>query len=324
MRGGFLVLCALLVAGCASRNIARVYPPLEKGDHKIERHYSNADGIGLTHLSCTDQIDGESAYKTFEQDDSGVGRIELAVRNFAYSAMANNVYRTPDSKPIFEIPHWWYLSRYESNSGLSVDVYGSSSTIDASSKIAVAFRGTDFTSFEDWGTNLALLQPKQYKEAYSLVQTIKTKYPDVPVIATGHSLGGAIALNMSLRIEGVNAVAFNSSPRAFFGRTRDLPNGRVHLYEVGEILNLLSGPWLRFRLPNSTLYGNYNFLDYKLSTVSPIPEHGIYEMTRGLLVIAMANGSEEARRMFIANIDFEQAMKVDPKVCGPLYANSDQ
>lgn len=324
MRSAYLIVSALLVTGCASSDITRVYPPLAKDIHKLERHYSNTDRIGLAHLSCTDQIDGESAYKAFEQDDPEVGRTALAVQNFAYSAMANNVYRTPDSKPIFEIPHWHYLSRYESNSGLSVDVYGSSSTIDASSEIAVAFRGTDFTSLEDWGANLALLQPKQYREAYSLIQMIKNKHPDVLVTVTGHSLGGAIALNISLRIEGVNVVAFNSSPRAFFGHTRDLPNRRVHLYEVGEILNLLSGPWLRFRLPNSTLYGNYNFLDYKLSTVSPVPEHGIYEMTRGLLVIAMANGSEAARKMFIANIDVAQAMKVDPEACGPLYANSGQ
>lgn len=313
---------ASLLTSCTSSGLKPVEAKNEVGYHQLTRPYSKANKDGLIHLSCTDQIDGKSAYEAFKNDayksKTGLTRIELAKRYYAHAAMSNNVYRTTETKPIFAIPHWNYLARFESTSGLCLDDYGNGKTYDSSSEIVVAFRGTDLGSLRDWATNFSITEPDQHKEAYAHVSNLRTKYPKARFTVTGHSLGGAIALNMSLRLKGVEAIAFNSSPRAFWGLTSALPNKRAHLYETGEGLNLLFGPWLRIRLPQDTAYGNYNFLDYRWRTLSPVPEHGIYELTRGLILIAMVNGNPDAKEMFRANIKKDDARK-DWENCGCIF-----
>ena len=312
-----------LLAACATHPLVDAPPMPARGAHPIGLPYApESNESGLFHLSCTDRYpNGTSVYAIFDAPSEGeVSRAELAKRHFVHAAMANNAYRAPVEKPVFAIPDWHRVQSLQSRSGLMIDVYADAARLADGREVVVAYRGTDGASFPDWRNNLALREPPQYREAYRHLKALLAERPDAKVTATGHSLGGGIALNMSMRFEGVDAVVFNPSPRIHFGATSSrFDNYRASIYEVGEMLDLVSGPWTRLRLPSNVKYGNYNFLDYRALSISPLPEHGIYELTRGLLLVAMTRGDARAKAMFAANIDREQALRTDAKHCADWF-----
>jgi len=313
-------LALLLTLGaCATHPLVEAPPMPARGTHPIGLPYvPQSNESGLFHLSCTDRYpNGTSVYAIFDApSEAEVSRAELARRHFVHAAMANNTYRAPLEKPVFAIPDWHRVQSLQSRSGLLIDVYADAARLADSREVVVAYRGTDAASARDWRNNLALREPPQYREAYRHLKALRTDHPGAKVTATGHSLGGGIALNMSMRFEGVDAVVFNPSPRIHFGATSpDFDNYRASIYEVGEMLDLVSGPWTRLRLPSNVKYGNYNFLDYRALSVSPLPEHGIYELARGLLLVALTRGDARAKAMFAANIDREDALRIDAVHC---------
>ncbi|KRB07139.1 hypothetical protein ASD86_14355 [Lysobacter sp. Root690] len=299
----------------------RQAPPIEPGQHVLIRPYiPQINQDGLFHLSCTDRYpDNRSAYAAFDQDAADVNRVELAKRHFIHAAMANNVYLDPDKKPVFRLPGWTLHESWISETGLALQVYGDGATLAGSSRIVVAYRGTDFDSGIDWLNNFALRDPPQYRQAYKHLKELRAHYPNARITVTGHSLGGGIAMNMSLRVSGVEAVGFNMSPRVRFGRTRAFDSYRASIFEVGEILTGATKFYAAVMLPDNTHYGNYNFLDYRLFAFSPVPEHGIYELTRALTVVAMTRESQQAREFFRVNIGEEQARKVDWEHCQAIF-----
>lgn len=318
----YLLFTVIGITACAGTPLYRTVPMLEPSEHKLTRHFvPKIQEDGLFHLSCTDKLpSGDSFYAAFDADKAATGtRAQLASRHFVHAAMASNVYRKPFESPIFVIPDWFLLDRQESTSGLMLDVYGTQSTIATSSQIVVAYRGTDFDSILDWKTNFSITEPQQFRQAFDHLKRVRELNHTARITTVGHSLGGAIAINLSLRNPNVHAVAFNPSPRAFFGKRTNPENERTLIYEKGEVLDLLFGPWLRFRLPSSTMYGNYNFLDYRVTSISPLPEHGIYELARALTVVAMMRDSETARELFVANISEAKAREVDWDSCAWLY-----
>lgn len=312
----------LVVVGCKTLPLQES-PKIEQSSKHIllKPFIPELNESGLFHLSCTDKYPtGQSVYEAFDKDtDTLLSRSALAKRHYLHAVMANNSYRDPEKKPIFIIPDWHLISSLESTSGFGLLLYGNRSTAAESTELVVAYRGTNFGSIKDWGNNLSPKEPKQYREALNHLVGLKKQNPHAKINVVGHSLGGGIALNMSMRVRDIDAVAFNASPRIYFGHTSEFPNYRAHLYEVGEGLNGLFGPWIRVRLPNSTAYGNYNFVDYKVASFSPVQEHGIYELTRGLILVAMTRGDEQAQRLFAANITEASAQSTDWKNCQKYF-----
>jgi hypothetical protein len=324
----FLVLLALpILTACSSTPLYRTLPTIEHGEHKLTRPF--VEGVqppGLTYLSCTDKrTDGSSRYLHYDRAPTSKqpSHAELARRHFLHAAMASNVYREPNDGAMFVLPSWTLKERREGTSGLSLDVYTSTESKNSRQRLVVAYRGTDYHSILDWGANFSLWfhEPQQYRQAAEHLSGLLRDHPGAEVTVTGHSLGGAIALNLGQRFPGVSAVAFNSSPRAFFSLP-DSPvdNQLVHIYESGEILNVTHF-WLEALLPANTQVAKYNFLDFTSPSQS-IAEHGIYRLARGLLLLALARGEESARQVFVASIPEAQAMKTDPENCEPLYKPS--
>ncbi|MGH8077881.1 MAG: lipase family protein [Lysobacter sp.] len=238
-------------------------------------------------------------------------QLAAAERTYLYALMANNAYADGGQ---YEIPGWTRLARYESTSGLGLDEYKRDGADPL--EIVVAFRGTNFTSLKDWKTNVALIEPWQHSEAHSHVSKLREAHPDARITVTGHSLGGAIALNMSYRFDGLPAYAFNSSPRAFFA-AEGKDNLRVLVWETGEALNVIRKPWLAARMQDGERL-NFNFADYNWhNSLKPIAEHGMYGLSRGLLISAMANGNAHARQVFAANIRETRAMSNVLEDCAP-------
>ena len=296
-------LSLILLCGCTTSNLRSVDHAVDLGQHK--KHWLNKRSK-LEYMSCN------HGYYDWMSDK----QFDAARDYFVFSIMASNVYRDLNS-PYYVIPDWKLIDRRESDSGLTIDVYKSL----VFPRFSVVYRGTDFKEKNDWATNFAIVNPNQYREAYQHLKGFVADKSQAEIYVTGHSLGGGIALNMAQRIEGVSAVAFNSSPRAFFRPDSSIRNPMVHIYETGEILGPLNRSWLRLRAPRIDPV-KFNYLDFLWWTVSPLREHSMYLLSRGLLLTAIEAESEEAKRTFVSNVERAEAVAVEWEQCRNLYDES--
>jgi hypothetical protein len=192
--------------------------------------------------------------------------------------------------------------------GLYFDVYESRSTSEPK-RIVVAFRGTEFTSWKDWLTNIRWLRFTRFLPGYQDQYTVVAKdlvvefarqviarglnRDDVKIITTGHSLGGGLAQQFAYAlnapddteatIQPVSYVyAFHPSPvTGWFSvpkeiRDRNAKDLRIdRIFEHGEILAYLRLLLSQFYPPSATAPAireiRFSFLDSN----STIKNHGI-------------------------------------------------
>lgn len=122
-------------------------------------------------------------------------------------------------------------------SGLAYDIYAKQGTND----VVWAIRGTDGRGDFFWA-NFAIY-PLQYKQVNRDFGAYIKEHPSKRVTVCGHSLGGGLALGVSVHY-GVEAVTFDASPRAFDSLNHGcLPARRILIYENGDPLELLRKCW---------------------------------------------------------------------------------
>lgn len=170
---------------------------------------------------------------------------EAAVDAYPYALAATNAYTGDEDlfeKPgrvIQRIPHI-PIAETDADMGFSYELfnqYAPESGRDASRKPVariLSFRGTDMKSLTDvfYGT----LRSDQIELALRYFEAEKSRLgTDVPWIITGHSLGGALATEVSVANPDVRAFMFNTSP---FYRSEVRANAlqRFVFNERGEIL----------------------------------------------------------------------------------------
>lgn len=98
----------------------------------------------------------------------------------------------------------------------------------------IAFRGSDI-AWSDWAHG------NFGKEQYALAQALyeeQKRAAGVPVVVTGHSLGGALALQISIDNPGADAFVFNTSPR-YTVPAEPNDNVRLAIKERGDVLDLV-------------------------------------------------------------------------------------
>ena len=170
------------------------------------------------------------------------GSKEIAAKYAIYAMMASESYHAEEKiKFPLELAGW---SRVDLNgnktddpaadhwfTGLSYDIFQK----DNSNDVVIAFRGTD-SKWDYIVSNFTPFISPAYKQAKKEVLEYKNLHPNRNLIVVGHSLGGGLALSVSVW-NGVNAYTFDSSPRIFDGLgDHKEPAERVLIFQKGEIL----------------------------------------------------------------------------------------
>lgn len=167
-------------------------------------------------------------------------KLAAAQAYWVHAAMSNNAYGDPDRQ--IRIPPGWRkidTSNFDGISGFYAETWvreEGGKVVDA----VIAFRGTEFSwnplraDIGDIWDNLFYFPrtTPQQEVAKIYARTISDMYPDARLVATGHSLGGALA---KAAVAGTDktAVVFNTSPRAWDG------SNVVHIEESGDFLDIL-------------------------------------------------------------------------------------
>ncbi len=195
----------------------------------------------------------------------------------------------------YKIPDGWARTHsVKHQSGLFAAVFEN----EIEKHLVVAFRGTEAASLRDWTHNVLPFVKAQSNPATKGIQQEMLRRPDWRISATGHSLGGGLALEVSHRIKNISAVAFNPSPR--IGTKRNgYGNSRVVFREKHE-------PLAVFRR-NPSFHENWALRYEVLVDFTPgffgaraLTQHGIDSMAMNLLALSK-NWSKDALMLYDAN-----------------------
>jgi len=212
------------------------------------------------HGPCTDQDGGWCGFTR-----------DAAVQSWEYAELASNAYC--DDSDVFELPPGYAVIRRLPSQevcdleraaakgdeaakaklkpihkaekklgthGFNYTVYEKLGAGGQVERRVIAFRGTDRKQLADWVYgNIGSTQRDQglalYKKERAELDAAGGK--NVPIDVTGHSLGGAIAIQVSLENPGADAYVFNTSPR--YKLLEPNANRRVAIAERGDILEAL-------------------------------------------------------------------------------------
>lgn len=217
--------------------------------------------------------------------DYDQGYYQTANESWLYAMMAANAYGKA-GEGSFQLPEQVKeRAFYAPGRGLQAKLYAIEGSGDEIQTLVIAFRGT--TSPLDW--LFGNLLNSQYQLADQLVAAIRKQYPGTELIATGHSLGGGLALHVSLVFDDTKAYAFNPSYKVLSPPEPKI-NRRVVVGEKGDILALQRKIWLQ---PSTEVTNPA----YNCTLVN---EHDITLLTRCLLHIA-ATGNDTAKLSLAQN-----------------------
>ena len=200
------------------------------------------------------------------------GQLQTAEDNWEYAILSNNVYRNGRELP--EPDGWTRLDTHNDVAGFYAETWLITDA-NGNSKIVMVFRGTEGpTEVDDWlfGNLTPVMTPAQEAIARDYARFVENSiipnYPNATVIATGHSLGGALAKVAADEV-GTTAVVFNSSPRG-------PDNGNVvYVEETGDGLD-------------SVRSDDDDAVQYNFSNNGPVQSHDIRPLAENMRSLAEA------------------------------------
>lgn len=222
--------------------------------------------------SC-DDYDGPTPFLNANSNDSVYQ--EVAVESYLYAQMAANSYNRdywfalPDSisaGPPVDRGHGFQAMVFEIRSG------------GKTTQVVIAFRGTDERG--DWpGGNFGT---RQLGLAEQLFEEVRDTYRDqqVKIVTVGHSLGGALALQISMNYPDVDTYVFNSSYRYRWHGVSYDQNYRIGVAETGDIAQTIR--WV---------LGNPDILHHPHYRCTSRGNHSINRLSRCLTHIAAISSS---------------------------------
>lgn len=158
---------------------------------------------------------------------------DLSAKSWKYAQLSKNVYNDPFK---YDVSNWFEEIQTFENKDL--DFYAVLFIDKITEEPVLVFRGTD--SARDFVTGNNPFKQKQNDHALAIYDKLKEKYTDKDFIVAGHSLGGGIAIHISLNKEKVTAFSFNGSP--VFRNRKKIENIRYSIVENGEILKAVRAP----------------------------------------------------------------------------------
>ncbi|MDL2141726.1 DUF2974 domain-containing protein [Flavobacterium tructae] len=154
---------------------------------------------------------------------------DLAAHSWKYAQLSKNVYNKPFSYNVDD-----YFEKLQSFEETAISFYAVLYRDKITNEFVLVFRGTD--SATDFRTGNNPFSQKQNLYGLQIYDQVMTQYHPEKICVVGHSLGGAIAINISLNRENVKAYSFNGSP--VFKNKLNFNNTRYSIVEYGEILKL--------------------------------------------------------------------------------------
>lgn len=152
----------------------------------------------------------------------------LAAHSWKYAQLSKNVY---NKSFMYRVDDFHELNSYEDTSlSFFAILYENIRT----KELVLVFRGTD--SPKDFPTGNNPFYQKQNTYALTIFDEIVKTYQPKDITVAGHSLGGGLAINISLNRENVKAYSFNGSP--VFKNKLNYKNTRYSIVEYGEVLKL--------------------------------------------------------------------------------------
>lgn len=237
----------------------------------------NTDRPDFCTLLTSTQIQRNSAY------------VEEAARLAPYAIMSNNAYARGEN--FIPLPERWEevieLRKEFPSIGLALAVFGKHEG-DKLAEVVVAFRGTD--GLRDWMQNLIPSHRNQIAPASKEFERILNLYKDhaPKIVATGHSLGGGLALHMSFVYPGVDAIAFNSSPVTKAGVKLQKGNSRTSAWESGEILQFVRNLVSLVR----PRWHDVNRIEFRFVHGLPLKQHGMERFALNLTKLGALKSAE--------------------------------
>lgn len=255
------------------------------------------------------------------EDNRHIGPCEQVVNEaYRYALLSVNSYETEENTP-FVLPeyvhevrhadsqlsnpgHQYANSKVYNNGSFQAKVFeigadaGEAST-DKPFEVIIAYRGTEhFPLFDIVDGSLT---PNHRLKAIRLYEEIKAKYRgrNANISLTGHSLGGALALEVvyTFHDDDIPAYVFNTSYQLTGPKKLNrLPENRA-VISIEETGDSVVGPFrLLWNKPKGLRIYRFNYVK------NPIKGgHSKYSMALGLLKEASANGGREANQIFNLN-----------------------
>ena len=213
-----------------------------------------------------------SAQELTTLQNATTAQINAAKNYWIYAAISNNVYG--DHIQI-SLPAGWV--RVYAKSGAD-GLYAETFVLHHNGKIAeivIAYRGTD-NIIEDIGTGTLLAN--QIGDAQEYAAKIIANFSKSPahIKFTGHSLGGALAINVAWNLNR-EAIVFDTSTFNLLGYS-GFAKSIIRINEEGEMLART-----RIGMPGDV---KYNFID---DNDGVIANHGMYPLANGMKALALAS-----------------------------------
>lgn len=235
---------------------------------------------------------------------------EAAAEAYPYAMLSSNAYRDEDSYDVLPLAFVRRDAADNDDSGLAYSVFDRFEVTGGKrGKLlarVIAFRGTEFGSTADiFSGSLGDSQRDGARKTYLVERSLLDAqgHEEVPIEATGHSLGGALATQLSIDNPSVRAFVFNTSP-FFSGAAMTNDRQRMAISERGEFLRLLR----RYKAP---VAADVTVINCNPSA-SAAAKHSIRKLADCLTWIAAYGDSEAAELL-------EPNRIVKPEVeCGPM------
>jgi hypothetical protein len=152
---------------------------------------------------------------------------DIANKSWKYSQLSKNVYHKSFQYNVAD-----YFNDPVVYENKPLEFYAEFYKDNSNGDYVLVFRGTD--SLKDMKTGNNPLVQKQNEYALTIFDEVRNIYGEGNYIVAGHSLGGGIAIHVSLNRSDVIAYSFNGSP--VFKNNNNFNNDRYSIVEHGELL----------------------------------------------------------------------------------------